>query len=88
MPPAAAEPAQVTVSLEFTEDCWTEVTDSAGERLLFNLGRAGSSVTVSGTPPLSVLLGSADGVTVTVDGQDYPIRDADRRGRTASLTLP
>lgn len=83
-----AEPGEVTLSLAFTEDCWTEVSDSAGERLFFNLGRAGSSVTVSGTPPLSVLLGSADGVTVTVDGQEYPISDADRRGRTARLTLP
>ena len=83
-----AEPGQVTLSLAFTEDCWTEVSDSSGERLFFNLGRAGSSVTVSGTPPLSVLLGSADGVTVTVDGRDYPISNADRRGRTARLTLP
>ncbi len=83
-----AEPGQVTLSLAFTEDCWTEVSDSSGDRLFFNLGRAGSSVTVSGTPPLSVLLGSADGVTVTVDGRDYPISNADRRGRTARLTLP
>ena len=84
----AAEAGEVTLSLAFEEDCWTEVSDSAGVQLFFNLGRAGSTVTVSGTPPLAVLLGSADGVTVTLDGQDYPISDAERRGRTARLTLP
>ena len=85
-PPAAA--GQVTVALSFSEDCWTEITDSTGERLFFNLGRADSSVTVSGVPPLSVLLGSADGVSVSVNGEDYAISPADRRGRTARLTLP
>jgi cytoskeleton protein RodZ len=79
---------QVTVSLAFAEDCWTEVTDSTGERLFFNLGRADTNVTVSGVPPLSVLLGSAYGVSITVDGQVYTISPADRRGRTARLTLP
>lgn len=81
------ESGEITVSFVFSEDCWTEVSDSAGERLFFALGRAGRTVTVSGSPPLSVLLGSADGVTVTVDGEDYPIRNANRRG-LARLTLP
>ena len=76
------------LTLSFAEDCWTEVTDSSGARLFFELGRAGTSVTVEGTAPLSVLLGSADGVSVEINGEPYAIRAADRRGRTARLTLP
>lgn len=86
---APADTAErVTLSLAFAEDCWTEVVDNTGERLFFNLGRADTNVTVSGVPPLSVLLGSAYGVSITVDGQAYTINPADRRGRTARLTLP
>lgn len=76
------------LTLSFEEDCWTEVTDSSGQRLFFDLGRAGTTVTVEGAAPLSVLLGSADGVSVRVNGEEYAIRAADRRGRTARLTLP
>jgi len=91
-----AEPSQTvagiagrtTLALAFAEDCWTEVTDATGERLFFGLGENGSSVTVTGVAPLSVLLGSADDVTVTVDGENYTISAADRRGRTARFTLP
>ncbi len=88
--PAASEPADddVRLALAFDEDCWTEVTDATGQRLYFGLGRAGSAVEVSGTAPLSVLLGSATNVTVSVNGETYAITDADRRGNTARLTLP
>lgn len=79
---------RTTLALAFAEDCWTEVTDATGERLFFGLGENGSSVTVTGVSPLSVLLGSADDVTVTVDGENYTISAADRRGRTARFTLP
>ncbi|MEE4162687.1 MAG: RodZ domain-containing protein [Woeseiaceae bacterium] len=79
---------RTTLALAFAEDCWTEVTDATGERLFFGLGENGSSVTVTGVAPLSVLLGSADDVTVTVDGENYTISAADRRGRTARFTLP
>ncbi len=86
--PAPATPGLVSVSLEFVEDCWTEVTDASGERLYFGLGSAGTTAAVEGVPPVSVLLGSADGVRVIVDGAEYTILDSERRGRTARLTLP
>ncbi len=94
--PAPAEPTPVgstlpdgiVLTLSFAEDCWTEVTDSSGQRLFFDLGRAGTTVNVEGVAPLSVLLGSADGVSIRLDGEDYTIRADQRRGRTARLTLP
>ena len=79
---------RVVLSLSFGEDCWTEVSDATGRRLFFGLGRAGTDVEVDGEPPLSVLLGSADQVEVRVNGNDYQIQPAQRRGRTARLSLP
>ena len=77
----------VSLTMNFSGDCWTEVTDAAGARLFFDLGNAGRSVQVSGEPPLRVLFGNSDNVTVEVDGQDYPILAAMRRGKTATLTI-
>lgn len=85
---AAVDPESIRVTLSFGEDCWTEITDASGQRLYFELGRAGTTVDVEGTPPLSVLLGSADNVDIRVNGEVYAIGADDRRGRTARLTLP
>ena len=85
---APVGPESIRVTLSFGEDCWTEITDASGQRLYFELGRAGTTVDVDGTPPLSVLLGSADNVDISVNGEAYAIGPGDRRGRTARLTLP
>jgi len=86
---AAAPPADGEVRLEvrFSGDCWTEISDANGERLFFNLGRSGRTVTVSGAAPLSVLFGNADNVDLRVNGAAYEIPAASRRGDTARLSL-
>lgn len=84
---AALVDGQVRVDLSFSGECWTEITDSNGRRLFFDLGRTGRSASVSGDAPLSVLLGNADNVSVRVNGSDYQISAADRRGETARLTI-
>lgn len=83
----SADNAQVTLAMRFSGDCWTEVTDTTGARLFFDLGLAGRTVEVSGDPPLRVLFGNGDNVTVTVDGRDFPILASMRRGRTARFTI-
>lgn len=91
-PPVVAEtPAlpdgQVTVTLQFSGDCWTEITDAGGRKLFFDLGREGRVRTITGRAPLAVLFGNADNVSVRVNGEDYAIAATDRRGQTARLTI-
>jgi cytoskeletal protein RodZ len=84
-PPADGE---VRLTVTYSGDCWTEITDAGGSRLFFDLGSAGRSVTVTGEAPLNVLFGNAENVSVAVNGVDRPIVAADRRrGRTARLTI-
>ncbi len=86
----AAQPVadgQVRLTLTFSGDCWTEISDASGRRLFFDLGRDGRTVDVSGQAPLSVLFGNAVNVRVRVNGTDYAISPADRRGETARLTI-
>jgi cytoskeleton protein RodZ len=77
----------VRLSITFLGDCWTEIHDATGGQLYFGLGREGRTVNVSGQGPLSVLFGDADSISLRVNGEDFAIADADRRGRTARLML-
>jgi cytoskeleton protein RodZ len=78
---------EVGVELSFSGDCWTEITDADGERLFFGLGADGRRVSVAGVPPLSVLFGDADNVSLSVNGKNYPITAANRRGKTARFSI-
>lgn len=79
--------SSVELVLSFTGDCWTEVTDATGRRLYFDLAVEGRSVTLNGAEPLRVLLGNSSNVSVRVDGFDYSIPAANRRGNMARLTI-
>lgn len=71
-PPAAtAEPAQDTLTLAFHGDCWTEVRDATGKRLLFGLIHGGERKKLTGRPPFSVLLGNSPAVSITYDGKPF-----------------
>jgi len=85
--PTDAADDDVRLSVTFLGDCWTEITDASGRRLFFQLGRSGRTVNVSGPGPLSVLFGDANNVDIRVNGEDFTIPDAGRRGRTARLTI-
>ena len=78
---------QVQLVMEYSGDCWTEVTDANGERLFFGLGQAGRTVSRNGTPPLRALFGDYNNVSVTVDGVEFPISASARRGNTARVTI-
>ena len=82
-----ASGSAVRLTMRFSGDCWTEVSDATGARLFFDLGRAGRNLNVSGEPPLRVLFGNSNNVSLTVDGRDYPITAAMRRGQTARMTI-
>ena len=85
--PATVAEGDVRLSMTFFGDCWTEVIDATGRRLFFDMGRTGRTVNVIGRGPLSVLFGDANNVSMRVNGSDFAIADADRRGRTARLML-
>jgi len=86
-PPPPATGTGVELRLAFSGDCWTEVTDGGGARLFFDLGTAGRTVTVHGAPPLRVLVGNEENVSLSVNGTPYAITSANRRGNTARFSI-
>lgn len=85
--PAGLADGEVRLTMQFSGDCWTEITDSSGRKLFFDLGSDGRVANVTGRAPLAVLFGNADNVSIRVNGEAYPIDARDRRGRTARLTI-
>jgi cytoskeleton protein RodZ len=85
-PAAPAVAGQGQVQLQFTADCWTQVTDGAGKVLLSGLKRKGESVSLSGKPPFSVRLGYARGAQVSYNGQAVNVAPF-TSGETARLKL-
>jgi len=77
----------VRLTMSFSGDCWTEISDASGTLLYRDLGREGRTTDVSGEAPLSVLFGNAVNVSVRVNGSDYAISPADMSGELARLTI-
>jgi cytoskeleton protein RodZ len=65
----APEVALGVMQLEFDEESWVEVTDRNGEVILSTLGEQGTTRTVSGQPPLLVIVGNTGGVKLTYNDQ-------------------
>jgi cytoskeleton protein RodZ len=78
---------QARLSLSFSGDCWTEISDATGRRLFFDMGRSGRSVELTGTAPFAALFGDVDNVDVTVNGSAFPISTTNPGSRTARLTI-
>ena len=64
---------QISLSLLFSGDCWTEIIDADGRRLFFNMGHDGQSTVVRGKAPISALFGNANNVSVQVNGSSYAL---------------
>lgn len=68
------------LTLVFTEDSWVEVTDARDQRLVYRLGKAGSTRAVTGVAPFVVQLGYVPGVSIFYNGEEYDLsKYANRR---------
>ncbi|MGE8100204.1 RodZ domain-containing protein [Pseudomonas fluorescens] len=91
--PAASAAAPATpvagagkVQIQFSANCWTQVTDGNGKVLLSGLKRKGETADVSGKPPFTVRLGYARGAQVSYNGQVVDVAPF-TSGETARLKL-
>ena len=85
--PAAAPAAGAgKVSVQYTADCWTQVTDATGKVLFGGLKRKGENLEVSGKSPLTLRLGYARGAQVSYNGQPVDVAPF-TSGETARLKL-
>lgn len=84
--PAAPVAGNGQVSIQFTADCWTSVTDGNGKLLYSGIKRKGENLELAGKPPFAVRLGVARGAQVSYNGQAVDIAPF-TSGETARLKL-
>src|SRR5690606_41628089 len=85
--PVVAVPAgQGSLNVQFTADCWTQVTDADGKVLLSGLKRSGERIELTGKAPMELRLGFARGAQVTYNGVSVDIAPH-MTGETARLKL-
>jgi cytoskeleton protein RodZ len=85
--PPPVEDGQMRVLVTYSGDCWTEISDARGRRLLFDLGKDGRTVELSGAEPFNVLFGNPGNVSLSVNGQDYALPATSRLDRPMRLTI-
>lgn len=86
--PRAAIPARTAaLRMHFAEDSWAEVYDARGERLFYDIGPADSTRTVSGMPPLKIVLGNPAGVSLELDGRPVALPDSAQHNVTLEFRI-
>jgi cytoskeleton protein RodZ len=82
---AGAEPPQL--GLKFSAISWVEVTDASGRRLLEGLFAPGAVRTLSGAPPLRVVIGNVPAVALEANGQPVVLAPLVHRDGSAHLMI-
>lgn len=81
-----AEPALTALQMDLVEDSWIEIRDARGERLEYDLLRAGQTRQYEGEAPFRVLLGRSSAVDLQVDGRRV-VWDGHERGDLAEIEV-
>lgn len=83
---AERKPGEHQVRLVFEKESWVEIRDRSGRRIFSQLNRAGTTQLVTGPPPLTLVVGNASGVRLTLN--DNPVDLAPHTNvNVARLTL-
>jgi cytoskeleton protein RodZ len=72
--------------VQFSADCWTQVTDADGKVLVSALKRSGERIELTGKAPMELRLGFARGAQVSYNGEAVDVSPF-ITGETARLKL-
>lgn len=78
--------AEDRLVMQFSDECWVEVTDAKGDVLFTDLRQAGESLSLSGVAPFKLMLGNVRAVKVNLNGSPVNVRPEGNR-KTLRLTV-
>jgi cytoskeleton protein RodZ len=84
---APAAPAGAQLQLSFRDRSWVEIRQADGTILMQQNNAAGTTRTVEGTPPYTLVIGNASKVDLQFRGEPVDLSDAIRRDDIARLRL-
>lgn len=94
--PVAAKPAPdlkpvpvglVRYVINYSEECWVEISDARGLRVVNNLKKPGEQSVVTGLPPFKVMIGNATGAEVIYLGEVVDLKPHTNRNNIARMSL-
>jgi hypothetical protein len=78
---------QIDAVFTYSATSWTEVYDATGRRLLYGLSTGPGTHKLEGVPPLSVILGDANDVTIEIAGRPASISRFVRSDHSARFLI-
>jgi cytoskeleton protein RodZ len=78
---------QIDAVFTYSAASWTEVYDATGRRLLYGLSTGPGTHKLTGVPPLSVILGDANDVTIEISGRPASISRFVRSDHSARFLI-
>lgn len=85
--PAPAAAQDTRIALSFPVASWVDVTDAGGRSLYHGMVAAGARKRFSGPAPLHVVLGYADGVSLSVNGRAVALARYIGRDHAVSIAV-
>ncbi|WP_428943767.1 cytoskeleton protein RodZ [Pantoea sp. FN060301] len=73
--------------MNFTQDCWLEVTDAAGKKLFSGMQRSGDKLNLTGTAPYRLKIGAPGAVQIQYQGQPVDLSRFIRSNQVARLSV-
>ena len=86
-PPMPVVPEVATLRVSFNASTLAQVRDSSGKLIFTRTGAKGSSSSVKGKPPFSVMVKQANNVKLEYNGQSVDLKGHTNRDGIARLTL-
>ena len=89
MPTAAAAVSAEAKALvmNFSKDCWLEVSDATGKKLFSGMQRSGGKLSLTGTAPYRLKIGAPGAVQIQYQGQPVDLSRFIRTNQVARLTV-
>lgn len=81
----AADPNALVMN--FTADCWLEVTDATGKKLFSGMQRKGGNLNLAGQAPYKLKIGAPAAVQIQYQGKPVDLSRFIRTNQVARLTL-
>jgi cytoskeleton protein RodZ len=75
------------LSMSFENECWVEIRDANGQRLVAAIKQPGESLTVTAASPYSIVLGTNAGVSVNFGSEKIDLSSF-KRGKVVRMTIP
>ena len=91
-PAPAVDPQQTAVDpnalvMNFTADCWLEVTDATGKKLFSGMQRKDGNLNLTGQAPYKLKIGAPAAVQIQYQGKPVDLSRFIRTNQVARLTL-